>query len=163
MAVTATFYGNSTRGYLQYTDLQNGDTLVAEPLNVYQVAVASGQAGLASLPADGLWGGPSQFPAQFSGVPGSASPGAFIPGSPGTAHHADRAVLAELEVLAGQRALELRAARERERAERAEEQRLRAAGWNEDELGLRRKGWTAQDIRRLRQRQLMLAQRAAFR
>ena len=134
--VSATYYGQYVRGYLQYIDLSNYHTLVAEPRNTYQIAVASGWGGqLAAVPADGLWGGPGQFPAGFSGVPGFASPGAFILGSPGTAHQADRAMLSALEVLSPAQAPELR-----DRQEQAEEQRLRDAGW------------TAGDLRRWRQR-----------
>ena len=128
--VSATYYGNYVRGYLQYIDLSNYHTLVAEPRNTYQIAVASGWGGqLAAVPDDGLWGGPGQFPAGFSGVPGFASPGAFILGSPGTARQADRAMLAVLEVLSPAQAPELR-----ERAGQAEEQRLRDAGWTAGEL-----------------------------
>lgn len=92
--VTATFYGGYIKVYLQYIDASTGHTLVAEPGNTYDVALASGWGGrLAPVPADGSWGGgPPLFPAQFSAVPGFASPGAFFPASVGISPQPDSLV-----------------------------------------------------------------------
>lgn len=148
LGVTATFHGHYTTGYLQYIDLSTYHTLVAVPGNTYDIVVASGwENQLAAPPTDGQWTAAAPFPAQFSGVPGFASPGAFIPGSPGTPQQSDSAML---DVFRVARAEELR------RSEEAEETRLLAAGWTGEELGLRRAGWAAGDIRRQRQRRHLL-------
>lgn len=86
MAVTATYNGPYTKGYLQYIDLASYHTLVAVPGSTYTIGVASGWATLAAIPADGTWtpSAPPQSPALFTSVPGLAVPGAFFPGSPAT-------------------------------------------------------------------------------
>lgn len=153
MAVTATFYGAYTLGYLQYIDVSNQLTLVARPHNTYQIAIASGWAGLvAAIPADGQWAGPALFPAQFSGVPGFASPGAFILGSPGTARQPDRAMLAVLKIASERDALALQRADEERRAQEMDEARLLQAGWNSEDVSLHSAGWAEGDIRRRRRR-----------
>ena len=156
MAVTATFYGAYTLGYLQYIDVSNQHTLIARPHNTYQIAVASSWPGLAAIPADGRWAGPGLFPAQFSGVPGFASPGAFVLGSPGTARQPDRAMLAVLQIAGEREALALRRAEEERLAQEMDEARLAQAGWSEDDVALHRAGWADGDIRRRRRRQHLL-------
>lgn len=164
MAVTATFHGSYTLGYLQYIDVSNQYTLVARPGDTYQIAIASGWGSLvAAIPADGRWAGPAQFPAQFSGVPGFASPGAFFPSSPGTALQSDHAMLGVLKIASERAALVLRRAEEERRAQEMDEARLLQAGWTEEEVSLHRAGWAEGDIRRRRQRQHLLRLREQFR
>jgi len=55
--VHSTYNGNFTRGYLQYTDLGTGLTLVAQPGGTYHLTPASGQTDLTSPPSDGWWSG----------------------------------------------------------------------------------------------------------
>jgi hypothetical protein len=138
VGVTATYNGPYTKGYLQYVDEgSNGHTLVAVPGGSYFVALASGWAGLlATPPADGLWSASTFSPVLLSGVPGFASPGAFVLGSPGTARPSG-----------GDEG-------------RLEAARVEVAPETED-AGLRRDGWAEGDIRRRRKRQRLLARRGA--
>ncbi|HTY27931.1 MAG TPA: hypothetical protein VMD51_07275 [Mycobacterium sp.] len=55
VALETIYYGSFTRGYLQYTDLSTGLTLVAVPGHAYTIAVASGWTGLSVPPSDGNW------------------------------------------------------------------------------------------------------------
>ena len=86
--VTATFLGTSSRTYTQYLDTDPeaaGTTLVAEPLNTYQLVIADQWQGLSGIPADGLWD-PLPVPRgilSFSMTPGFAVIGGMSIGFPG--------------------------------------------------------------------------------
>lgn len=87
-SVSATFLGTSPRTYTQYLDTDPagaGTTLVAEPLNTYQIAIADNWQGLSGVPADGLWGAVPRGVLSFTITPGFAVPGGMTTGFPGFA------------------------------------------------------------------------------
>ena len=82
---SAIFLGTSPRIYTQYLDVDPfpaGTTLVAEPLNTYQILVADGW-NVAGIPGDGLWGAAPRGLVGFTSTPGSAIIGGLAPGFPG--------------------------------------------------------------------------------
>ena len=95
----ATFLGTASLAYPQYLDTDpeaGGTTLVAEPLNTYQITVAD-QWNISVPPGDGLWGPVPRGVLSFTITPGSAVIGGMSPGQPGftPAPEAMEAVLAE--------------------------------------------------------------------
>ena len=88
MTTTATFLGTFTLAYPQYLDtdpVPAGTTLVAEPLNTYQIALADNWQ-LTIPPADGLWETPIPLlGVGFNAIPGAAVAGQSSPGYSGAA------------------------------------------------------------------------------
>jgi hypothetical protein len=79
------FLGTSPRIYTQYLDVDPipaGTTLVAEPLNTYQILVADGW-NVGGVPGDGLWGAAPRGLLSFTSTPGFATIGGLTPGFPG--------------------------------------------------------------------------------
>jgi hypothetical protein len=71
--------------YPQYLDTDPtpaGTTLVAEPLNTYQIAVADAW-DIGVIPGDGLWGAAPRGVVGFTSTPGFAILGGLTPGFPG--------------------------------------------------------------------------------
>lgn len=82
--VAATFLGTYPRMYPQYLDVDPipaGTTLVAEPLNTYQLAIAD-QWDIGDIPGDGLWGEVARGVITFGSTPGLAIIGGMTPGEP---------------------------------------------------------------------------------
>lgn len=82
--VSATFLGTYPRTYPQYLDTDPapaGTTLVAEPLNTYQIAIAD-QWDIGPIPGDGLWGEAARGIIGFGITPGLAVIGGMTPGYP---------------------------------------------------------------------------------
>lgn len=96
--VSAMFFGTSPCVYTQYLDVDAaaaGATLVAEPFNTYQVAIAD-QWAISGIPGDGLWGAAPYGVLGFGIIPGLAVTGGATPGFPGfsQAEDNDEAILA---------------------------------------------------------------------
>lgn len=82
--VSATFLGTSPRLYPQYLDtdpIPAGTTLVAEPQNTYQIAIADAW-NISGIPGDGLWGEAPRGILTFGITPGFAVIGGMTPGVP---------------------------------------------------------------------------------